>query len=200
MKRKQVFSFYAAPVQTVKSDRMMNVREAYLYITLDQKAMEHTWALREIIKKVGEGKADAGEIGRYKAAHFDIACFSGTFSYRRDDCLVKHSNMLCLDFDHVGGTYEVHRLRDRLVADEGIRTRLAFVSPSGDGLKWVIDIDADGGSHQMWFRAIQKYVMVNYGLKVDEKCGNVSRCCFLPHDGNCYVDPSVMNEPGVCPY
>lgn len=194
------FSFYSAPVQTVRSNKVMDIKETYQYITLNQKAMDHTRTLRQIISSVREGRAEEKEIGKYKAGNFDLVCFSGTFSYRRDDCLVSHSNLLCLDFDHVGSLDEIRQLRNRLVADSNFTTWLAFISPSGDGLKWVIGIDTQLCDHLTWFRALQNYIRQTYRLCVDEKCGNVSRCCFLPHDSSCYVNPSVLREPDVCPF
>ncbi len=191
------FQFYSAPAQTVQSNRVMDIKEAYEYITLNQNALAHTHALRNIIKEVREGRADEKEARRYKAAHFDFACFSGTFSYRRDDCLTAHSGLLCLDFDHVG---DVHAVKAALLKDTYFTTQLLFTSPSGDGLKWVIGIDLAKCDHRTWFCAMRNYIRTTYQQEVDEKCVNVSRCCFLPHDGNCHVNPIILQEPDVCPY
>lgn len=194
------FQFYKAPAQTVQSSRMMDVKAAYQYITLDMGAMSHTHALRNLIKEVREGGADEKEVRRYKSTHFDFACFSGTFSYRKDECLTEHSGLLCLDFDHVGSHDALWALRGKLIADRHFTTWLLFTSPSGDGLKWVIGIDLGKCNHTTWFHALQNYVRVTYQQEVDEKCVNVSRACFLPHDGSCYVNPIILQEPDVCPF
>ena len=198
--KKGLFQFYAAPAQTVQSNRVMTIKEAYQYITLNTEAMTHTHALRALIADVKAGKADAKAVGKYKTTHFDFACFSGTFSYRKDDCLLQHSGYLCLDFDHVGSRDALQALRQQLITDSHFTTWLLFVSPSGDGLKWVIGIDLSKCDHRTWFRALQNYIRVTYQLDVDEKCVNVSRCCFLPHDSNCYVHPMILTEPDVCPF
>ncbi len=194
------FQFYSAPAKTVNSRQEMDIKAVYKYITLDQKAEAHTAALREIIKNVKEGRADEKEIRNYKATHFDFACFSGTFSYRKDDSLVKHSGLLCLDFDHVGDSVALHALREKLIADRYFTTWLLFTSPSGDGLKWVIGIDLQKCDHKTWFLALQNYIRMTYHLEVDEKCVNVSRACFLPHDSFCYVNPIILQEPDVCKF
>jgi hypothetical protein len=178
----------------------MDIKAAYQYITLHQGAMAHTHEFRNMIQAVREGSTDEKAVRQYKAEHFDFACFSGTFSYRRDEGLVAHSGLICLDFDHVGRGSALSSLRNRLIGDRYFTTQLLFTSPSGDGLKWVVDIDLSKCDHRTWFRALQNYVRATYGVATDEKCVNVSRCCFLPHDSGCYVNPITLTEPDVCPF
>ncbi|HAH24353.1 MAG TPA: VirE protein, partial [Prolixibacteraceae bacterium] len=59
-----------------------------------------------------------------------------------------HSGLLTLDFDHVSN---LDGLKKTLLSDRYFDTELMFVSPSGDGLKWVISIDLMESSHQQWF-------------------------------------------------
>lgn len=186
------FSFFRAPAQSVKPLKSADVKGIYEYITLYQPAMKATHELRDI--------TDEKEARKYKATHFDFACFSGLFSYRKDEYLVQHSSLLCIDLDHVGNYMQLWSLRERLIEDPHFTTWLLFTSPSGDGLKWVIEIDLSKCDHKTWFRALQNYVRVTYGLEADEKCVNVSRACFLPHDSSCYVHPSILQEPDVCPF
>lgn len=162
--------------------------------------MQATDELRTILKDVREGKADIKEARKYKASHFDFVCFSGTFSYRNDNQLIMHSGLLCIDLDHVGEREVLWSLRERLIADPHFTTWLLFTSPSGDGLKWVIEIDLSKCDHLTWFRAMQNYVLATYGMEIDKQCSNVSRACFLPHDPVCYVHPSIFNQPDVCPF
>ena len=186
------FSFFAAPAQSTRPLKTMGIKEAYQYVTLDQKAMEATFELRKL--------HDDKERRRFKASHFDFACFSGVFSYRKDDSLVKHSGLICLDFDHVGSPNQLWNLRERLIQDPYFTTWLLFTSPSGDGLKWVVGIDPGRCDHATWFRALHNYILATYRVEVDEKCGNVSRACFLPHDPVCYVHPIILQQPDVCPF
>ena len=186
------FSFFRAPALTVKPYKVTDITGIYKCLTLYSPAVTVTRELRTI--------NDPRQARKFKASHFDFVCFSGTFSYRNDNGLIKHSGLLCLDFDHVGNRHVLWELRQQLIADPFFITWLLFTSPSGDGLKWVIGIDLCLCDHNTWFRAIQNYVRHTYQLDVDEKCGNVSRSCFLPFDGNCYVHPSILNEPDVCPF
>lgn len=185
-------SFFRAPAKTVVPLKTTDIKGIYKYITMYMPAMKATEELRSI--------TDGKEARKYKASHFDFACFSGTFSYRRDDSLIEHSGLLCLDFDHVGNSLAISKLREQLIADPNFTTWLLFTSPSGDGLKWVIGIDLTLCDHHTWFLALQNYIRATYGQEVDEKCSNVSRTCFLPHDASCYVNPIIFNEPDVCPF
>lgn len=169
----------------------MTVDEVYDYITLDMRASQATRELRKI--------EDEKKRREFKSKNFDFVCFSGTFSYRKDDCLIEHSGHLCLDFDHLPHL-EMRDIRKKLIADPYFTTQLLFTSPSGDGLKWVVDIDLKECDHKTWFRAISNYVRETYRLEADPQCANVSRACFLPSDGSCYVNPEHFKKPGVCPF
>ena len=105
--------------------------------------------------------------------------------------LVEHSGLICFDFDHLNHPEEVRRI---LLADTYFETLLLFVSPSGNGLKWVIGIDLQQASHEQWFQAVSNYLKFTYQLDADPACRNVSRACFLPHDPECYIAPRLLPE------
>lgn len=170
----------------------MTLPDVYNYITLDNDALTNTRLLRAM--------EDVDERKKFKAKNFCFACFSGTFSYRKDDCLLKHSGLICIDFDHIGNSQQLAETKKALIEDEFFETQLLFTSPSGDGLKWVVDIDLAKCDHRRWFYAIHNYVRETYHLEADSQCVNVSRSCFLPHDGSCYVNPIIRKQKGVCPY
>ena len=178
MEEKHQFSFFLAPAKQVKPFRTMNVKQAFDYIISDMDATIATHNLREI--------HDPKEHRLFKSRNFAFATFSGVFSYRSDKMLLKHSGLLCLDFDHLGNVYRIWELKERLLRDQNFQTALAFTSPSGDGLKWVIEIDINKADHKTWFNAVANYVKQQYRLDVDPQCANVSRACFLPHDPFCW--------------
>jgi hypothetical protein len=59
-------------------------------------------------------------------------CFSGKFSKRDDGSLIKHSGLICLDFDNFPSHAEMLAKKEELSADQ--YTFSVFVSPSGNGL------------------------------------------------------------------
>lgn len=186
---RHIFSLFRAPASSVKPCATATIADAYIYITTSERARKATNGLRAI--------DDRDEARRYKTTHFDFACFSGTFSHRSDKSLVSHSGLICLDFDHVGDSRALSALRRRLLADPYFTTWLLFTSPSGDGLKWVVDIDLECCDHRTWFRALQRYVSHTYAFDIDRACANESRACFLPYDAEAYIDPSLLPLRGA---
>ena len=185
------FQFYQAPIMTVHSRKTMTIKEAYQYIT-SLVPMERTHKLRAM--------ENEKEAKKFKAMNFDFACFSGTFSYRDANNLIEHSGLMCLDYDHVGNSHQLWALRERLLQDPMLKTELLFISPSGDGLKQVVEIDLTLGDHLAWFKALKNYIKANFQYEIDKACSDVCRACFLPHDASCYVNPIILNEPDVCPF
>ena len=76
--------------------------------------------------------------------------------------------------------------------DEYFETELLFVSPSGDGIKWVIPIDISKATHQDYFRAIASYIKQAYGLDIDQSGKDVSRACFIAHDAEAFINPKYL--------
>ena len=126
---------------------------------------------------------------QYKAQQFDYCTFSGVFTSRNDKALVKHSGLLVVDFDHLNS---VETLFKRLLQDEYFDTQLLFRSPSGDGLKWVISIDATKTPHAEYFAAVANYIRQVYSIEVDKSGKDLSRACFLPHDPDVFINPLIV--------
>lgn len=176
-----VFSVFRHPVSNIFPEKEISLIEAYLGIK-STAYKERTNYLR--------GLKDKDQIRKYKATEFDYVTFSGTFSRRNDKALVKHSGLLTIDFDHISN---IPKLKNQLINDEYFETELLFVSPSGDGIKWIIPINLDVCSHQEWFIAVSNYLNETYGLEVDSSGKDISRACFLPYDPEVYINPVYMN-------
>lgn len=176
------FSFFHAPITNTKPDSAFTLLDVYHYIVGNQ-AMERTEKLRSF--------SNAKQSRMFKAANFDYCTFSGTFTTRTDKALIKHSGLLCIDFDHL---QNLDSLRSQLLQDEYFDTQLLFRSPSGDGLKWVIEIDISQTQHADYFRAIANYLFQTYDVETDKSGKDISRACFLPHDPNCFINPKYLNK------
>ena len=86
------FSFFRKPIRNVEPLRCITIPDIYRYI-VGPYAQRQTETLRAIIDK------DAAR--KYKAENFDFCTFSGTFRIRNKNHLLLHSELLCIDFDHV---------------------------------------------------------------------------------------------------
>ncbi|HKM94484.1 MAG TPA: BT4734/BF3469 family protein [Prolixibacteraceae bacterium] len=175
------FSLFRRPITNVLPVKEITLIETYLGIK-SKAYKDQTDYLR--------GLKDKEQMRKVKATQFDYVTFSGTFSKRNDNALLNHSGLLTIDFDHVSN---LQHLKNRLLNDEYFETELLFVSPSGDGLKWIIPIDLSEATHLNYFLAVANYIKVAYQLDVDSSGKDVSRACFLPHDPEVYINPKYLN-------
>lgn len=101
--------------------------------------------------------------------------FSGVFARRRGDALQHHSGLLVLDFDGCGIEQKA-----ALAADP--HAVLVFVSPSGNGLKVVVSVEADPAKHGASFDAARGYFRERFNLDADPSGRDLARLCFASHD------------------
>lgn len=191
------FSFFRKPVRNTEPLRCITVPDIYRYI-VGPYAKAQTETLRSI--------TDRDAARRYKAENFDFCTFSGTFRCRGKDGLLLHSELLCIDFDHVA---DIPSLRERLLRDEYFETELLFRSPSGDGLKWIVAVDRKGWEHGDFYRAVCNYLMQSGCPEPDRSGSDVARSCFIPHDAEAFINPKYNNvkdeniftrKMGECPF
>jgi len=129
---------------------------------------------------------DAGiEKDEYKKTSFPAVTWSGVFKQRKGDQILTHSALICLDIDKLmPGRH--NKLKRLLSEDE--HTFFLFTSPSGNGLKWVIKIEADATKHLDYFKALEIYAKQEYDIEIDKSGKDTTRLCFLCWDAQCYVN------------
>lgn len=172
------FSFFKAPISNTHPYKSITVADAWNYIT-GHYAEEATHTLRSI--------SDSSRARLYKAANFNYATFSGEFTSRSNACCVAESGLLCIDFDHLP---DVEGLFPRLLSDRYFETALLFRSPSGDGLKWIMEISRGDKPHNEYFRAVSNYIKKTYGVEPDKSGKDIARACFLPYDPDAFINPN----------
>jgi len=177
-----LFSFFKAPITNTKPHKEVSLLQIYNAIK-GNYYKDRTQKLQAI--------PDVAQARKFKAANFDYCTFSGTFTTRNDKALIKHSGLLCIDFDHLNS---VDMLRNQLLQDEYFDTQLLFVSPTGNGLKWIISIDTVAATHGDYFAAVANYILQTYGVVVDKSGRDISRACFLPHDSKAFIDPIHLKK------
>lgn len=174
------FSYFKTPVSNIYPKITLSLLDVFNLIKSDDYALI-TNQLRLI--------ADKNDARKFKASKFDYATFSGTFEKRNDKALLSHSGLLTIDFDHIS---DLQQLKNQLLNDEYFETEILFVSPSGDGLKWIIPIDITESTHQNYFNAVANYIKEVYQLEVDKSGKDVSRACFLPFDPEVFINPKYL--------
>ena len=179
-KKEVSFSFFKSPIKNTVPHKSATLLQIYNAITGDFYK-ERTDKLRSF--------DDPKQARQFKANNFDYCTFSGVFTSRNDKNLVQHSGLLAVDFDHLPNLKEV---RQALLADDYFDTQLLFISPSGDGLKWIIPIDTSQTPHSEYFTAVAKYILQTYSIEVDKSGRDISRACFLAYDPNAFIHPNNL--------
>lgn len=110
-------------------------------------------------------------------------CFSGEFASRSKDGLIKHSGLICLDFDKFEDDFELLEVRRKIIDSE--YTYSCFISPSGNGLKVIVKIPALVEFHEDYFRGLQEYFDND---NFDQSTKDVSRVCFESYDPDIYIN------------
>lgn len=176
-------SRFNPPIFATKAISTISLTDVYNEVISD--------AFKEITEKL-RNMADEKEARDFKRNNFSWITPSGIFSKREENNLSKHSSIICADLDYVEG--DLDEVKKALINDPCLYTLLLFVSPSGKGLKWFVDIDLGKGDHRTWYLAIANYIRTTYGLEADMKCKDVSRACFLCYDPQCYACSEIMNK------
>lgn len=181
------FSHYSSPITNTSPTGVWGLDDVHRYITTSEVARKNTEELRSI--------KDERQHREFKAKNFDSVTFSGVFTKRCADGLIEHSGLVVLDIDHVGE--KVNELKGMFIIDQMLQPLMVFTSPSGDGLKVVVEIDLEKADHLTWFYALKGYVSEIYGISIDEKCKDVGRACFLPYDRDCFYKKDNMTENSI---
>ena len=175
---KQVASPNQRPQQT------QTIGWVYEYIT-SERARKATFGLRAM-----PDTATREERSAFKVLNFEYATFSGIFPYRKASYIKERTPFLTIDIDHLESYEAAREVRQMFCQDTMVETALCFISPSGNGVKWVLMLPewVEDLPFKKQFDSMADYVGFTYGLKVDKSGSDVCRACFLPYDPECYVN------------
>lgn len=186
-------SYFTKPVNTKSEEqvpeRYLSLFEVYSLIIGEGQGNNLADLTRQLRSIPVENKDERRE---HKKKHPHIV-FGGEFSHRSIDGLIKPSNLICLDFDHIGTHTEVEDLKDRICEDTELNPVLLFTSPSGDGLKVVVPIEqtiSGDEDFKLAYKSLTHYCEHTYQLTPDKSCKDISRSCFL-----CYDELAVLRDP-----
>lgn len=172
------FSVMGKGIWETEPKGVMDPYSAYVYIR-DGVAREQTERLRTIM--------DAQGHRLYKCTEFESAVFSGVYKSLQDDAPTRPTGYVCFDFNYVS----VQDTKDLLMGVEEYDTVLLFASPSGHGVKWVVN-NRTVFNHEQFYKVVHDYMWKKYGLEVSMEAGDLSHRCFLPWDPEVYINPNYM--------
>lgn len=167
-----------------------DIKWVYEYIT-SGRARRATEELRAMM-----GTATREQKQQFKALNFEYATFSGIFYYRNARSIVSRSPFLTIDIDGLTTMEEARELQNKLCEDTNITTALAFVSPSGLGTKWVVELPewVKDAPFRDQFEQVRRYVGFTYGYDPDKSGSDVCRACYLPWDENCFINTKYLRK------
>ena len=119
----------------------------------------------------------------------NAATFSGTFSARRDECLLEYTHLVTIDIDET----ELSKVYSAIVLFDSHPSCYAyFRSPSG-GIKALFLVTSDAKHHSTFaFNQLKKLVDENTKCKVDPSGRNISRLCYMSYDPDLYYNPDAI--------
>jgi len=129
----------------------------------------------------------------FKKNNLPAISFGGEFSKRSNQKLLSASNLVCLDFDHIGTGDELESIKQRISEADELDPVLLFTSPSGDGLKVVVNIRQDikdDSDFKETFNSLRRFCQEVLNLSPDESRKDISGLCYLPYDGNAILKTS----------
>lgn len=180
MSNKNLCSYFDAPISNTVPVRAVSIGQLYEIITADASTERATCYVRSMM-------ADKREFNKAKTRRLAFVTPAGVFATRKTDGLVTPSGFFVVDVDGLPTTAESERIRDMVFADTRLGVALAFVSPSGHGVKFFIPFEADSSRpfadcfrdavHGSW-----EYLKAVYGVEPDRANIDVARCCFVSHD------------------
>lgn len=107
---------------------------------------------------------------------------SGILSDRSN--LEVFSGMMCLDFDHIG-LEKANEIKESEFMPSWVV--LAFVSPSGDGLKVFVRMYGEEEMENAFTKASRKFMQL-FGIESDKNCKGAVRLCFASYDNEPYFN------------
>lgn len=114
--------------------------------------------------------------------------FQGIFEHRSKQGIQQFTGLIALDFDHIGTMEQVKEFKEQII--EVPFTYLAFISPSGDGLKVFFKVDEnDIENYVNYFNAIENYFSSEY---FDTSVKDFSRVCFESYDPDIFYNPDAQ--------
>jgi len=185
------FSFFHGPITNKRPRVTLTLVDVYRGLTTKYYE-KTTQKLRE---------SSSPEIRRKVKQTLDYVTFAGTFSMRKNEGLISKSGYVCIDFDHIEPKM-MNEIKTLLLNDNMFETQLLFISPSGTGLKWIVEVDLISfPEYEINFRGIVAYLRGTYSKHFNESCDyidetgkDVSRACFLCYDPKAYINPKYTSH------
>lgn len=155
---------------------------------------------RKEIQRIRKTKDE--KIKKHLKSFLPGVCFSGIFTYRKDDKMKEYSDLICLDVDDYKDSGLLQKEKERISAFPYVYS--VFVSPSGNGLKIVVVHDLTNPAyHSALYRTLgDELGLKNPDCMFDESCCDISRINLLSWDEAIYINQKASSyhfDPSTVP-
>lgn len=122
---------------------------------------------------------------RMYPAGFDLNKENG-FKFTKEN-ISEYIGLLCFDADNLD-PFALNLVIDFIQKDE--HTLMGFLSPRGNGYKWLVRVPALKDKHELYYSALVDYYHAMFlgSIKLDTSCININRTIFASYDPDCYVN------------
>lgn len=104
--------------------------------------------------------------------------------------LIEYTGLMVLDIDKLESKLKVNEVFNNIV--EINHTMLAFISPSGYGIKIIVRTNnVESNQHTYFYKKLVKHYEDILKVKLDSSTCDLSRLCFLSYDPNAYYNPNA---------
>lgn len=112
---------------------------------------------------------------------------SGVFEERLDDACVHYNQIVVIDIDEITPRKLVS-LKKKVKALPWV---IGFFEGVTKGIKIMVSVDSPAEMHRDHaFVQLEELFLSEYGVKIDRKCKNLSRLCFVSYDPETYIAES----------
>jgi hypothetical protein len=175
-------SFFMPPVTNRVPKQEVTLEMLHCMLTTSQRLRQATERVR---RQLASDNPNYYRAEKHQQLPFVIP--SGVFRFRAAKDLLYLNGLQVIDIDHLPSPDDARALRDRLFADEELNAQLAFVSPSGCGVKLFVPYEfIPTLTLEQNFRAAIEatwgYLECRHDVEVDRAGSDIARGCLLAFD------------------
>ena len=176
---------------TDAADRLSRITTEYLVERIRHPQADIESRIKSLRLVYGLDKKRYGQLKR-ELPYVVCAAFNPEF---RNIQNFAFTDSFIVDIDHISSlSLNVLALKSQLSTDP--RVAVAFISPSGDGIKVMFNLSEkcyDPGVFSAFYKTFVKQFALQYGLTeaVDIRTSDVSRACFISFDPDAYYNPKA---------
>lgn len=155
--------------------------KSLIMITKDILNGKYKEEVEQIRTLINEGDEERANLHKKKLPAFTP---SGTFKKKRvPEDLVDYSHFIVLDFDKIDPDDYSEAFR---IACSLPYTFCCFRSPSGSGMKILVEVTSGALMHKSAFKRVADYYEEHIGLPIDRSGSDINRLCFMSYDPDTY--------------